>query len=450
MNIKTSTPLNILNKIRTYLQENNTHIANHLIVVIAFFLPISESARSSGIFILLVLLLFKTDLTARFQESIQNRVIQAFLLYWLMNFVWVLFSTDPELSLHYAKLLDYFYYPLLLMLYLDKAYIYRIFSAFILGMLLSELLSYSLAFGIIKHVPYGIVTQSIHDPSPFLYHMGYGFILTFTVGLLLQRIIQFKDLKHKLIYGLFFLTASANVFVNAGRTGYILYSVSIFVLLILTYKKHFFKILPATLLFLALVYTLAYNFSPVFQKRMGLLVTSSTKAVKDDNLNSSLGARVAMGRVAIETIKDRPLLGFGPGTAVDAVSAKARELDTPIKWLKNIPYPNIDDQYLEALVQFGFIGFFIFLNMFYQIFRYKQPDRKLKIIQLLVLFLALAYSVQVTTFQHGGYIPKFFVFIVTFTMVIRHNIDSLKPLNYKQFTLYALAGIALFIISKVT
>ena len=435
---------------RTYLQENNTHIANHLIVIMAFFLPISESARTSGIFILLMLLLFKTDLITRFKESIQNRVIQAFLLYWLMNFVWVLFSTDPELSLHYAKLLDYFYYPLLLMLYLDKAYIYRIFGAFILGMLLSELFSYSLAFGIIKHVPYGIVTQSIHDPSPFLYHMGYGFILTFTVGLLLQRIIQFKDIKHKVLYGLFFLTASANVFVNAGRTGYILYSVSIFALLILTYKKHFFKILPATLLFLALVYTLAYNFSPVFQHRMGLLVTNSSKAVKDDNLDSSVGARVAMGRMAIQTIKDRPLLGYGPGTAVNAVSAKARETDAPIGWLKHIIFPNIDNQYLEALVQFGFIGFFIFLNMFYQIFRYKQPDRKLKIIQLLVLFLALAYSVQVTTFQHGGYIPKFFVFIVTFTLVTRHQLSELPSLSYKYMGYYGISGILLFIVSKIT
>jgi len=439
-----------LSKAKHFLQEYNTHLANHIIVIIAFFMPISGSVRSSGIFILLFLLFFKKDLFVTFKEVIKNRVIQAFLLYWLMNFVWVLFSIDPNLSYEYAKKLDYFYFPLLFLLYLDKAYLYRILSAFILGMLLSELLSYGLALSLIEYVPYGIRHQSALDPSPFIYHMGYGFVLTFTVALLLQRLLTTENLIQRMMYGLFFLTASANVFVNAGRTGYILYTVSILSLLLLMYRKKFFKTLPIALLFLTIVYTLAFNFSPVFQQRMGLLTTSTVNIVNEDNLNSSVGARVAMGQMAIEAIKDRPWLGHGPGTAVNATSAKAVELDSPIGWLKKIPYPNIDNQYFEILVQFGFVGFIIFLNMFYQIYRFKQPDTALKTIQSLMLILAMFYCVQVTLFQYGGSMNKIFILIITFTLVTKDEIGKLEPLTFNNFSIYSVAAITLFIISKVT
>lgn len=445
-----SSRVNLLSRAINYLQVNNTIIANHLIVIMAFFMPISESVRSSSIFILLLLLFFKTDLATTFKKTLKNSVVQAFLLYWLMNFIWIAFSIDPHLSYEYAKKLNYLYFPLLLLLFLDKAYLFRIFSAFILGMLASEILSYGLALSLIDYIPYSNNNYSALDPSPFIYHMGYGFILTFTVALLLQRLLLKQSIQQRILYGLFFLTASTNVFVNAGRTGYVLYTVAIFALLIPMYKKHFFKILPIVLLFLTLVYSLAYNFSPVFQQRMGLLVTSSTNIAQDGNLNSSVGARVAMGKMAIEAIKDRPLLGYGTGTAVNVVSAKAIELDSPIDWLKKIPYPNIDDQYLEALVQFGFIGFILFLNMFYQIYRYKQADKDLKNIQYVMLTLAIFYCIQVTLFQYGGYMSKVFIFIIALTLVQGTAHKKLLPLSLKGASLYIVSGVVLFIISKVT
>lgn len=451
MNIKTSTPLDTFKNVYVYLQENNSYIANHIIVIIAFFLPTIESARTSSMFILITLLFFKKDLFEKLKEVLSNRVIQAFILFWLINLLLVPFSTDVARSYTYMNDIKFFVvYPIVLLLHLDKSFIPRIISAFILGMFISELLSYSLIFHLIEHVPLGTHHASASDPSPFLYHMGYGVILALTASILLYKSIFTSHIWHRVAYVLFFITVSINVFVNAGRTGYVIYAIAIMSMLLQIYRRHFFKILTVGLIFLAIVYSLAFHFSPLFQKRMGLAIQSTKNIVLNGNLNSNLGARVAMGEMAIEAIKDKPLIGYGPAIAAEPVSAKAREVNYKIKFVHHIPFYHIDNQYLETLVTIGFVGLLFLINIFFQIFTYKQEDQMLKKIQIVLLVLVVAYGFEATVITDMGFIPKLFFIFTTFTLVKAQNIPQLSRVTPVIFFYYAVATISILAISRVT
>ena len=450
MQVQSKSLLTFVSSINQFLRVNNTQIANHLIVILAFFLPTFESARTSIIFILIILLFFKNNLLSSLKDILKNKVVQAFILFWLINLLLAFFSTEPSISIPYVKSIKFFLYPVLLLLFLDKAYIPRIIGAFLLGMLISELISYGLVFNLYESVPFGIHHASAEDPSPFLYHMGYGFILAFTATLLLQRALQTTYPIQRILYGIFFITVSINVFVNAGRTGYVIYAIAIMTLLLQMYRKQFLKILLSSTVFLIIVYSLAFQFSPMFQQRMGLAITSVKNILYDGNLNSSIGWRVAMGGMAIETIKDRPIIGYGPNIASSAVSQKARDINSSIKYLHNIPFTHIDNQYLETLVTIGFLGFFFLLNMFVQVFRYKQKDETLKIIQITLLVLTMAYGIEATVITDMGFIPKLFVIFTTFTLVTENRFENLKKVNVKSFSYYAIASLSILMISKIT
>ena len=442
---------NFLLKSVHYLQINNRRIGNHLLVLLAFFLPTIESARTSIVFMLIILLFFKQDIWSDLKKILQNRVVQAFILFWLINLILVPFSTDIATSLDYIKKIKFFVvYPLVILLFLDKAFIPRIISAFILGMLISELLSYSIIFQLIDYVPLGMPDAHPGDPSPFLYHMGYGFILAFSATLLLYKTLTIHQFSHRIWYGLFFITVSINVFVNAGRTGYVIYAIAIMALLLQLYKKQFLKITIAGVTFLAIVYTLAFQFSPLFQQRMGLAITSVKNIINDGNLNSNIGYRVAMGTMAIETIKDRPLLGHGPNIASSTISQKARDTNSSIKYLHNIPFIHIDNQYFETLVTLGLIGFAFLINMFIQIARYPQKERELKIIQIVLLVLTLSYGMEATVITDMGFIPKLFVIFTTFTLIDTERLKPLSRLTPIIFFYYSISAISILTISRFT
>jgi len=431
-----------------YLCRHNRTIANHLIVLLAFFLPMLERPRTTIIFLLLILLVFKKDLFSDLKNALLNRVIQAFILFWSVNAFLVPFSLDLAFSFSYINDIKFFVLiPLLLFINVDKAFIPRIFGAFILGMLLSELLSYALIFHLIEHVPYGTHHASAKDPSPFLYHMGYGVILSFTAILLLYNTLKATKNLQKLLYGLFFITVSINVFMNAGRTGYVIYAIAVMTLLLLMYRQHLFKIILIGSLFLVTVYSLAFTFSPLFQKQMGKAIQSVENIVTKGDLHSNIGARIAMGEIAIECIKDRPLIGHGPNIAAPVISQKAREINSPITYLHNLQFIHIDNQYLETLVSIGILGTLFLINIFIQIIRFKQPDPMLKTIQISLLVLVLAYGVEATFMTDMGFISKLFLVFTTLTLVTSTHLEKLEKLHVKNFLYYALSAILIFFIS---
>ncbi len=126
----------------------------------------------------------------------------------------------------------------------DGRYINKVISAFILGMLVSEFVSYSMMLGLMpwKLELEGILfyqSYAIGDPSPFLHHIHYGVALAFTVILLIRKtFFEENSILLKVFMSIFIMTATMNIFITGGRTGYITF-LFLTIILAITYLKKY-------------------------------------------------------------------------------------------------------------------------------------------------------------------------------------------------------------------
>jgi O-antigen ligase len=450
-----------LSLIYARIQKNTDTIANHILVIIAFFLPINAGAVKSGFFILIVLLLFKKDLWKVFKETLSNPVVISFLLIWLLHKIGILYSFNPAGSAKYASEMTFFLYPALILIFVEYRYIYRIFTGFILGVFLSELLSYSFFFELLTSpIPEkfgGFILASKNEPSPFTYHIEYGFILAITSALLLQRFIVSAHRSEKLALILFFTTISLNVFLNSARTGYIIFFIANLAVLLSIYKTQFIKrflfLLPIGLF----VIFIAWNFSTNLKREFYETTDSVQRLFIHNDMSSSIGNRVSMATAGFSALKDHYWIGFGTGTQGHVVYDEAvKEKNTQlIQWM---PEPHfymgykmhLDCNYVDVLIQFGIIGLFIFLNLFVQMARYHNQDSSLNHIRSAVLWSGLFYAL-ISSLLFGFLLPVLYVVLTTFTLVQPNgSLPSLPKENFRHISLYALLAISLFFISKVT
>ena len=442
MTIREVTQIKFIN----YIQKNVDLIANHLLVIAAFFLSIGADVPHDIFQILLILFIFiKPDKLEHLKSVLKNPVLLTFFAYVLMAYVWVLFSSEMQFSYYKAKELKFFLFSFLIFIFIDYRFIHRIITAFLLGVFVSELFSYALSFGFLEApFMFGYELASQNDPSPFQHHIHYGFILAIASVLLLELIYRSKDVSERIVALFFFSMISVNLVMNVSRTGYILYSRGIFVFLILHHKKKLFKIIGVFITLMILGFTLAYNFSSIFQKRVDLTINSVEKIIYKDDYRSSIGIRFVQYGRAIDSWKERPIVGHGTGMHLLVVGEKPGADLTHRKKIKG--YSTLDSQYFDLLVQFGVIGLIVFFNIFYQIIRYKQADSYLKNLQYIFVILYLLYSLQ-TGSMRTGMVPYLLTFIMTLTLVQKKDDSVLNTVSIKEFFGYVLTGGVLLMIS---
>jgi len=151
---------------------------NNLIVVYMFFVPITASVTSQIFFTILVLFFFRGNVIQHLKEAWKNGVVRA-LTYWvLMYLVWLVGSDNLRDGLSSFGHVKSALYIFVFLAILDGRYINRVLGAFLVGMMLSELLSYSMFFGIL---PWELGFRGVSfykafnvgDPSPFQHHIHY-------------------------------------------------------------------------------------------------------------------------------------------------------------------------------------------------------------------------------------------------------------------------------------
>jgi O-antigen ligase len=77
------------------------------------------------------------------------------------------------------------------------------------------------------------------------------------------------------------------------------------------------------------------------------------------------------------------------------------------------------NQYISTLLQFGFIGLLIFLNVFYQIYKYRPKDKNLRFIQLAIT-LAIGVGITMTIFNLRVFI-QLWILMLAVSMVDREH-----------------------------
>ena len=438
----------MVKKIKFFIadKDNLTLWMNNLFVLYVFLIPISQTIKATVFTLVIILFLLRGNVVFYIKEAFKNKVVQAFVWLFLIYVLGLAWSENIKEGLYWVKSIKYGLYLIIFYTIVDGRYIARIVSAFILGMLVSELVSYGMLFGIMpwELKLFGIkfyTTQVVGDPSPFLNHIHYGVLLAFVVMLLGQKIVYSNSIKvMKIFMSLFVLSATANIFITGGRTGYVTFFLLLFVLGISYLKKYFIALVLAG----SLVFVMAYNFSSVFKENIVQTQNSLEKVFSESNFETSLGVRVGMYYYGYEAVKDSILFGVGSGDSMDRIYHIS-----PENW-RGQELPHEHNQFLSIFVKLGIIGLLIFLNIYYQIFRYKQEDKELKYI-MLVSTLAIAFGILTTQFNLRVFLPLW-VSMLAISMISknRKTIQNIDLNDKTQLIQIISVGILLsiYILSK--
>lgn len=415
------------------LEEKSALIANYLLALYAFILPISTKLAAKVFIGVVIFTLFSGNLKEKFRNALKDKIVLAFLLFYMMYVFWALGS--DHLSTVLFKLKEFKYLieiPFIIYMVLRKEFIYKILGGFIAGMLLSELMSYSLYFQIpishfFDHIPL-MTLNTIHANVPFMgSYTAYSVCLSLCMNIILYRLLthQTKNPYIMILFSLFFISASINIFLIASRLGYIFFATSIFFTLLYAFKKQLTKVLVLFLLLLSTGYSLAFYYSPFFKDR----VTAAISDVKN-SLNASYaspgGIRIGYYFYGWEVIKQNPLFGVGTGDHMAEVLKviDQKEINITNKNILHYNYTSgdhasFDSEYLDIIVQFGIIGLILFFNIIFQLVRYAQDDSQIKYIQYL-----LALSMIVIAGPSLIFIPtevgKALVLLASLTVAITH------------------------------
>jgi O-antigen ligase len=235
-----------INKIR---EENfNVILLNNFMIIYSISLLLSYRISGTIFYIMLFIFLINKNFKNFFLESLNNRVVQAFLLYFLLHFLWVIGSENLENALYQVRKNIILLSPILFYPVIRKEYIEKIFFYLIIVLYFSAIYSILLYFNILS------INNTISGEAiPFLYKSDYGFFLLLGIGYSFLKLTQNTNLLFQKVFLLsFILTSSVDIFLIGSRTFMFLYIFAIFLLAIIVYKKQIIKILLFTLFAISL------------------------------------------------------------------------------------------------------------------------------------------------------------------------------------------------------
>ncbi len=389
-----------------------------LSLLLAFAAPLSWKVSRVIMVLIIVMRFIQPDYKSFFEKIKTSKfliVLLLFLSYQLLSMLWSQ-TSYAQSHAYFEGYLLWFAIPIIA-LSLKQEYVRHVITAFLLAMAISEFTAYGMYFSF-----WTIHGHGAEYPSPFMHHTAYSIFMAFTAMILLNRLYStLYTLKEKLIMGIFFLTVSGNLFISQGRSGQLAFAVAILVAGILHFKLRL-KTLFLSILVIGTLFTFAYQFSPMFQKRVALGIQDVEK-IQQGNLSSSWGIRVAYIILGTDIIKDNPLIGVG---LEDASASAKKYLDHdiyrfPAYFKQLLPTMHFHNQYLMTTIQTGFIGLMLFFILFYYFFKLPIKDEELKRLSILFATIFLVGFTTDVYMTSGDTRTLFILFIALFTAASLDN-----------------------------
>ena len=356
------------------------------VLIFALILPLSRALISFFIILLPLLWIFEGNFQRKYNQIKSSKLLMAIFFFLVFSILSITWTENLTMGFKGLRLDLYFFALFVIATSIKKDQIQAIITAFLLGMFISELISYGVFFEL-----WTFKYATVENPSPFMMHIDYSVFMAFTSLLLLNRLFSnHYELKQKLVYVIFFLTVTGNLFLAIGRTGQVALIVGVFVMVIVHYRVTLKSILISSVLLLS-IFTVAYNVSDTFKMRSAAGV-NDIKKISEKNLNSSWGIRVAYYITSYDILKENPLLGVGLGDFMDETTSALETKEYPYltEQTKNFMkrfHPH--NQYLLILLQMGIIGLLLFLYMIYQVLKLKIDNPEIK--ELSILFATIFF-----------------------------------------------------------
>jgi len=341
----------------------NQNFRNFAFLALGFLMPFSAAAISIFMILLITATLLDKSSYQKIYHNLNTPLFQSFVLFFILHMVGFYWLEVESINWHKSWMI--WMIPILAVA-VDKDIARKGVYAFVIGMMLAELYVYYNIFSIWEDYLKGAYGQYLLPIS----HIAYNPFLAVSVGLLLTTLLagQYKNLR--LIVAIFFLiTMVANMFMTGGRAGQLGF---VFVWLAISYYflKNNLISLMAMVISLVFVLVIAWNLSPIFKSRSLKAIEEvslyqehvlKSQEVNKKNSGTSVGLRLHFNENSLKLLKESPIYGYGTGSFENTYNNYA-ENSLELVFKTSNPHSN----HMLILVQFGILGFLIYLNMFYQ------------------------------------------------------------------------------------
>ena len=419
-----------INKIRE--EELNIKVLNYLSLIYLFSLMTSYEVGSILIYIILVIFLFNENLKKHLINSINNKFVQACILYFSISVVWMLGTEDLSYAYAQIKINKVFLYSILFVAILRKEYINKFIYIFLFTLFINIFWSYLIFFNLASS-PF-LTTDNL----PLLVKTDHSFFILIGIAYSLFRIINYNE---KLLYKIIFITLivleTINIFISNNKTIMILYLIIILFTLVYIFRKRVVSILIFFSFFILLILIILNFLLPNVKNNLLDEIYGAYNSLYTVDYTKSMSARIGMAKYSLEVVKDNILFGVGTGEHALEVIKRINEsnLNNLAPNSYNTLMINLDtgkasslhNTYLQILVQFGILGLIVFFNIFYKIIKHAISEKEVNIYSYLLFVMVLIILVQFNTgwdFQFGN-IGNFFI-LFTSLLISKYNIKSIN------------------------
>ena len=334
-------------------------INSYLLMLTAFFLPLTVFGGNLFAVLIFLLWLVKADFKTDFYRLKDNKLVIAVLLYLLVHVVALLWTADIESGLWTLKKQLKFLFIPIFMLFVKREHVKYYILAFLASMSLSEIWSYGIFFQLLPL--YGGAT--LIDPIPLMSHITYNPFLAIAIYLLSYYVLFDHSINRskKVIYSFFIITMSINMFITGGRAGQVMYFAMLVVLIFQYFPKNAFKASSASLFVLVITSSTFYLNSKIFSDRVDSAVTELSDY--KNHTYSSTGMRISSAINSWSIIKEHPVIGVGTGDYKNEFIKAS--IKNNLKLEDKLVIHNPHNMYVLILVQFGLLGLAAMLYLFY-------------------------------------------------------------------------------------
>jgi len=329
---------------------------SHLLIALLFFIPFSTALGSILSGFILIFWLCEAKFSEQYKQLKGNRVVIASLLFFALHVVGLLWTADIDWGLHTVKKEWKFLMLPIFMLYVRQEHIRYYIYAFVLAMSISELISYGIWF---EQIP-AFKDATVSNPTPFMTHITYNPLLAIAIYLIASDIIFHRSHSNykRVVYFLFFITMTMNMFITGGRSGQAMLFVVVVLLSFQYFSGRLIKSIITSAVLGSFVFFLAYSYSSIFSERFDMAIHNTLNY--DQNKGSSVGQRLTFAINGVDVFLENPVLGVGTGD-LPSTMQEAHRVNTPEIKAPNNPH----NMYVMMAVQFGLVGLVTLAWLFY-------------------------------------------------------------------------------------
>jgi len=326
-------------------------VVNWLVVVLAFSIPLYRAWVSLSTALILVLWFFQGDLAGRFARVRRHGLTLAIVAFMALNLLSLLWSSHPAEGIEY-----WFKYRYLLLVpaiasSLDVKFTRYAFLALVSGTTLAACMMPVVIFADIHF-------HRTHpgNPSVTMSHLDFSMVLA------VASLFVVVYLGHAAMLGrrwlgwvVVLVVLFAALLVNIGRSGQLAFVGTLPVLLPVMLRQRPAWLRAALIAAAAGVIVASYLVVSPFKQRVDQAAAEIHDAVAERRVDTNQGKRLAGMVVALEIVRDHPVLGTGIGDAMPefrrVLATDHPQLVDAVGW-----FPHLHNQYLQVATELGGVG----------------------------------------------------------------------------------------------